>query len=297
MGETDAFGREKGEDPLAGLGWHSEQPADQPPPPTPAQRRSGGADSAPPPAHAAPPPEPNADPPPQRRERPRRTQPGAGPRPAGAVRALVLVALVFGGGALALAGLGTQAVDRAERFVQSLTTPAGPSSGAPAPAGQTGAAERTASSSTGRAPSEPRGVARGSLLRPFAFGKAVRTLRAGGYGRLTSMRVAPQRIDAILRTKSGGLRVVQIGPDGAARVLSSRGSGFSNVPTLSLAAIDGGAPDRLTRAAAKRLGKPTSHVSYLVYSQLGGAGRWTAFFRSGETFAGDARGRIARRIG
>jgi len=46
------------------------------------------------------------------------------------------------------------------------------------------------------------------------------------------------------------------------------------------------------RAAAKRIGKPVSRINYLVASADG----WNAYFKGGQYFQGDKRGRIVRRI-
>ena len=138
-------------------------------------------------------------------------------------------------------------------------------------------------------PANPRGVGRGSLLRPFAFGAAIKRLRNGGYGRLTNLRVAPERIDAILLTKGGALRNVQIVPGGAVRQFGTATGGFRGVPTMSLAGINSGAPQRLTRSAAERLGVPASRVNYLVYTQFGGVAQWNVYFTGGQIFSADAQ--------
>ena len=99
----------------------------------------------------------------------------------------------------------------------------------------------------------------------------IKRLRNGGYGRLTNLRVAPERIDATLITQ-GGAPAPRA--DRARRrdapVRHARPSGFGGAPTMSLKDIDAqraAAPDA---SAAERLGVPPSRVNYLVYTQFAG---------------------------
>lgn len=209
-----------------------------------------------------------------------------------------IVVAVLGG---AIGSLVSSGVDTVERFVDDLTTPleapVPPSSESPSgreqPALEPPPAPRARSSAP---PANPRGVGRGSLLRPFAFGAAIKRLRNGGYGQLTNLRVAPERIDATLLTKGGALRHVQIVPGGALRQFGTATGGFRGVPTMSLAGINAGAPQRLTRSAAERLGVAPSRVNYLVYTRFGGITQWNVYFTGGQIFSADASGRITRRI-
>ena len=105
-------------------------------------------------------------------------------------------------------------------------------------------------------------------------------LRTGGYGRLSNLRVAPDRIDASMLTKDGRLRQVQIEPGGAVRVLGTSPTGFAGARTMTMKGIDTGAPNRLTRSAARRLGAPTSRVDYLVLSEFAGARQWNVSSRA-----------------
>ena len=60
--------------------------------------------------------------------------------------------------------------------------------------------------------------------------------------------------------------------------------------------LDPRAPQRLTRAAAKRVGRPVTAIDYLVPSRSDGKITWGAYFKNGAIFLADARGRITRRI-
>jgi hypothetical protein len=61
---------------------------------------------------------------------------------------------------------------------------------------------------------------------------------------------------------------------------------------VDISELDVAAPQRLVRAAAKRIGKPTTKINYLVPSADG----WNAYFKGGQYFAGDRRGNVIRRI-
>ncbi len=293
MADLDPFGRKKGEDPLESLGWSSsgsEPAADVAP------DRRESADERPLAGFGRerdPRPEPTSAP----RERTARREPEA-PAPAGAARAvrgLVILVILVAVGGFALAAVGT-GVDKVTRVVREFTTPQvaseSPSSEVPSGARQPTLQAPPAA----RAAAPPRGLGRGSLLRPYAFGAAVKRLRSGGYGRPTHLRVAPERIDATMLTGRGVLRNIQIVSAGSARQLGPDIKGFRGVPTLSLKGIDAGAPQRLTRAAAGRLRIAPSRVNYLVYSQFADTAQWYVYFTAGQIFAADAHGRITRRV-
>lgn len=139
-------------------------------------------------------------------------------------------------------------------------------------------------------------VKAGSLIERVRFGPAVRKLRADGHGQLVFLRVAADRIDAQLKTKDGRLRNVQIKPDGKLREISISPPGFNGTPTMSFEVISSAAPERLARAAAKKLGAPLSQIDYLVAIDLAGKTTWSLFFKDGTQFLGDAAGKITRRI-
>jgi hypothetical protein len=116
----------------------------------------------------------------------------------------------------------------------------------------------------------PSGLQTGSLIRRDTFGAAVERLRTAGLGRLTLLRVAPARIDARLLTRGGRLRNVQLRHDG----------------------VETAAPERLARAASRRLGVPAARVDYLVLTKSG----WSVVFEGGRQFSADDAGRNLRRI-
>ena len=199
---------------------------------------------------------------------------------------IVIVFAVLGG---IISTLVDEGVDRADRFLRDFEPP---DVQAPAVPGS----DESSPSGRPQATLPARGLSVTSLLRPAAFGKAMTRLRTGGYGRLTHLRVAPDRIDASMLTKDGRLRQVQIVPGGAARVIATSPSGFAGAPTMAMKGIDTSAPYRLTRSAAGRLEQPASRVNYLVLSEFAGARQWNVYFTGGQIFSADARGRITRRV-
>ena len=299
--DLDPFGRKKDENPLASLGWHADETASveleaepveaaAPAAPVtigapPAGERSGET-----PAGAWPPPAPG----PRERSVPRdRTPKQRRPKQRSPVTG-VIRAVIFLGIVIALLGgvIGTfvdEGVDRAEEFARDfeppdVQVPAVPGSDEQRPSGRA------------QATLPARGLSVTSLLRPAAFGKAMNRLRTGGYGRLTNLRVAPDRIDASMLTKDGRLRQVQVVPGGAVRVLGTSPPGFAGAKTMALKGINRNAPSRLTRSAAGRLKQPASRIDYLVLSEFLGSRQWNVYFKGGQIFSADARGRITRRI-
>jgi len=142
----------------------------------------------------------------------------------------------------------------------------------------------------------PTGLGAGSLLRPAAFERAIADLRERGIGRIQTLRLAPERIDVSLLTRRGTLVSAQIRAGGELRRFAESGAGFGALETISYARLDADAPRRLVRAAAGRLGRPVTRIDYLVATYTSGELSWGAYFKGGAIFLGDARGRITRRV-
>jgi hypothetical protein len=226
MSERDAFGREKGEDSLAEMGWSWSKDKPAPTPVTaPAAEPPSPATPPPPPAVSA---GPNWTPPPPatvrlRRRRWRR----------GIIVPLVMigiVALAIGAATTALQA-GSGAIDDFQDAIRDATASAVPPAKTPV------------------------GVESGSLLRPEALKVALDKLPSR---QIQSLRVAPERIDAQVFVK-GRMHVVQVRSDGTVSDVATpvRGS----VKRLRVSA---GAPSRIVRTAAKRSGRAPARVSYLV---------------------------------
>lgn len=274
MGERDAFGREKGEDTLAGLGWTSGDPL--PPPSEPILEEPRAPEAAP--VAVAPPTTPRTS------TAFRFDAPVAVPtrrRTSGCGLALTVALLLGVGtvvGGVSLVADGIQDAEEAVDALPSLTPkPATPDVGE-AP----------------RATTPPVGLKRGSLLLRTNFRRALAAVRAREAGQLRSLRVEPQRLDLQLRTKDGRLKSVQYRWTGEVERLSRSGPGFGFVTTVPFARIDTRAPSRAVAAAAGRLQTGAARVNYLVYT--GGLSGWSVFFQGGQHFRADDRGRIVRRV-
>jgi hypothetical protein len=142
----------------------------------------------------------------------------------------------------------------------------------------------------------PKGLGAGSLVRRDTFGAALKQIRTNGGGRLTHLRLAPERIDAQLLTPAGRLRSVQVKPGGKLeRFGPDSGAGFDQTSTIPFARLNPAAPQRLARAGAERIGVPVRTLQYLVPSSFGGTITWAAYFTRGRYVIGDASGRFQRK--
>ncbi len=281
MAERDPFGRDPDENPLAGLGWLSDG-TDSQTPPTPVVAASASDD------------EPDGRPNEETRERAATladspqaatlrellvsvTQTGVTAPPAivnnlgRIVKAVVVVAIIvaIGSGLGGLVSLSETVKDRV--------------SGLPSKVGVPGA--------------EPVGLDEGSMLLRRNLDPALRRMRTAGLGRLRSLSIRPGRIDAQLLTKDGRMRSVQQRFDRELVELSVSAGGFGGLPTIPFARADTAAPSRLARAAAERTGRRARQVDYVALVDTGPSSVWTVVMKGGGQFAGDARGRITRRIG
>ena len=128
-----------------------------------------------------------------------------------------------------------------------------------------------------------------SLLRARVLADALARLH--GRGALRLLRVAPDRVDAQLVTRSGGLRNVQVTNTGQVRDFGTGGSGVAGLPTVPFAQVDASAPARLVRTAVARSGRSPSRVDYLVLLMLGTGQSWNLYFKpDGLHFAADRHG-------
>jgi hypothetical protein len=138
----------------------------------------------------------------------------------------------------------------------------------------------------------PAGVQGASLVARANLAPALE--RLAPMGRAATMRLAPERIDALL-VKGSQQRLVQLTNDGAlTRGPAAERSG--GLPPIALAAIDPAAPARLVRRSAARFDVRPADINYLVLSAAPGGHRWVAYFKNGVYVEGDRRGRVIRRI-
>lgn len=135
--------------------------------------------------------------------------------------------------------------------------------------------------------------ASGSLLTRPVLQRAITALRSSELGRPMSLRVAESRVDAALIDARGKLSVVQVGPDGEPRVITTTSAGQrAGIPW---SAVDPGAPQKLVRAAAEREKRTAADVDYLVLMPLAEP-TWGLFFKDGTHYQGDTAGKITRRV-
>jgi hypothetical protein len=289
MPKYDAFGREIGEDPLAGLGWTTggtvkpspvpdTEPEAPPPsaifgtPPADAPASDAAPPEAPPPTFAASPPDPRPTPTFQRP--PRRRRSGGGAR---IMSRLITFGIFIAIAAAVIPNVTSKVKDATDGLkidIPDVQTPAIPETKPVKP---------------------PVGLGDGSLLRPVAFGRALRKLRARNLGRPTHLSVRPERID-LQTVRNGRLTSSQLSTAGGFRKFSTSGPGFTNATTIPWAKLDPTAPQRLVRAAAERIRKPVSKIDYVVPSLFDGKLIWGAYFKGGQIVQGDARGKVTRRI-
>ena len=252
MAERDAFGREKGEDTLAGMGWTSSSQADaQPVPvmpmPTPLEATPGAG---------------------------RAGSPGAGRNRHRAAAA----AARRGGGAAA----GVRAADRVpgDRRGRGGERRIAHRVGARAADDLEGAIRDAVP--TAVAP-PPVGLESGSLLREAALRDALAQLpdgqiesAAGGAG--AHRRAGDRgRADA---DRAGDLG--RAGDDCRRRPRPGAASPCGSNPA---------APARIVRTAARRAGRDPASVSYLVLTRFGDTAEWQLFFDDGLHFSASANGK------
>jgi hypothetical protein len=277
VAKRDAFGREIGEDPLAGLGWKTSTPApsrwspDREAPPAGAPAGAAAEARAAPPRQPAPTAPAKRSPQPlQRATAQRRAETGpARPvvvrgrrrRGSGTSRA-VIAAVVIGFAALASNGAHTD------------TTTQSPG---PAPP----------------AASRPHGLSSGSMLRPGPLTSALAALQTQP-GRLLRLDVAPTRVTAQLVTSDGSVGVFRVGTGGRVRRRPGTAPNGAGKPTIAYSAIDPRAPQRLTAVAAGKLGVSPDEVTAVSAVRQGSTVTWTAAFRDGQRVRGDAHGAILR---
>jgi hypothetical protein len=144
-------------------------------------------------------------------------------------------------------------------------------------------------------PQAPRGLQQRSLLNAPAFGALLARAARDHGGRVTILRLAPERANLQL-VRGSGLDLVQVAWDGATSKVRTPAGGDTGHAPIRLADVDRRAPARLVRAAAARLHRTASSVDYLVLLRVLDRPRWSAYFHGGAAFTADAHGRHAHRI-
>jgi hypothetical protein len=140
----------------------------------------------------------------------------------------------------------------------------------------------------------PAGVSGTSMLAARNLDRALASARRDPGGRLGLLRLAPERADLHLTRRGGGIDLLQLRADGGRSLV--RMPGDVTRKAIIFSTIDRAAPSRLVRRAARRLGRSPKAIDYVVLIDILGAPRWSAYFRGGAAFAGDAHGAITSRI-
>jgi hypothetical protein len=141
----------------------------------------------------------------------------------------------------------------------------------------------------------PSGLTGASMIAPANFGKALKRLEQTGPGRIMTIRLSPDRVDAEL-VKGSRQRNAVVNFEGEL----TRGTARRGVPafaTVAFSELDRSAPARLVRASAARFHVREKGINYLVLSSFPGEGHhWVAYFKNGVYVQGDRHGKVVRRI-
>jgi hypothetical protein len=283
----DAFGREIGENTLAGLGGSNEPAASAEPVPS-----SAGESWA----SATPTAEPSADwtaapstqpadgwtdaPAP---EAPVVSFPDAPPRPINVRRArglgclvgLVILAAVVAGPVIAIVSVVSDAGDAIDEV--------------------TGVFDDVPTDDPAPPPDPAVGITGRSMIAPGNVERALGQL--DGAKRVGRMTIWPERLETdVIR----GRRATDVTFSAEGGVTRGEPEAYNEaLGTIPVADIDPTAPARLVRNAAKRYGVRERGINYLIGSEdvFSGSGhRWIAYFKNGVYVQGDERGRVIRRI-
>jgi hypothetical protein len=141
----------------------------------------------------------------------------------------------------------------------------------------------------------PVGITGESMIDPGNLGAALNRVRGEDYRRVTAIDLRPDRVTFTV-VRNGRQRDLVIGSD---RDLVPGDPSAANgaAATIGLAAIDPAAPARLVRGAAKRYRVRPRGINYVLAApERGGAHHWRAYFKNGVYVEGDAAGRVIRRF-
>ena len=302
MPKYDAFGREVGEDTLAGLGgdnnvstgasatplgdWTEDQVE---------AAASYGATAAP---DAPPTPEPTPEPPPMPTPEVGSGFPGesglqvAGPRVIrvrrrtglGCLVGLVVLLAIAAAPIIAIVSVVGGAGDAFDEITGAIDSAPDIDSVTRAP----DALEPPAK--------PPTGLGGASMVAPANFGKGLKQMEQAVPGKVMSIRLSPDRIDAQL-VDGRRQRSAQVNFEGEL-VRGTTTPNTTNIDGIAYPDIDRSAPARLVRGSAARFNVREKGINYLVLSpdSISGGQRWIAYFKNGIYVEGDRNGKVVRRI-
>jgi hypothetical protein len=264
MSDRDAFGREKGEDSLANMGWNSSvaptpQAAATPTPtatPAPAQPTFAAGDLPP------------DGPAPAWTPGPRQTYVRRRRRRVGGFIIPLFIIGIFAvgiGGFISVFNAGSDALDSITSSIDTATN------------GTTTTTTTTTKPSDGT-----------SLMAPAALKRALAKLPDGD---IELLRLAPDRINANVIV-NGKMHVVQVTAGGETSDITTPATGRGEPVKVNSAA-----PQRIVRTAARRAGKRPGDVSYLVLIHIIGKDEWQLYFDDGTHYAASANGKKVHKVG
>jgi hypothetical protein len=283
--DYDAFGREIGENTLAGLGGDSNAARAPRPEPTPAPEEEEAwteqlAARAEPTERAEPAPRPQP-------ERPQMTLsvPEGAPvtvvpgvpkrrgRGLGCVVGLVLAAAIVAGPVIGIVALVSTAGDAIDDVTNAIDPDVLELPDAVTPA---------------------TGITGDSMLAPDNLARGLAEVRSEGFARATRVDARPDRLTVTV-VKGGRSRDVVVSAEGGVErgPASPANTAFG---TFALQALDPAAPARLVRGAAKRYRVRPKGINYVLAGPEPDGHHWRAYFKNGVYVEGDAKGRVIRRF-
>jgi hypothetical protein len=142
----------------------------------------------------------------------------------------------------------------------------------------------------------PTGLAGASMVSPANFGKGLKRIEQAGPGKVMFIRLSPDRVD-LLAVKGSRQRNAQVNFEGEL-VRGPATASTTNLEGIAYSDIDRSAPARLVRGSAARFKVREKGINYLVLSpdSIGGGQRWIAYFKNGIYVEGDRNGKVVRRI-
>ncbi len=152
----------------------------------------------------------------------------------------------------------------------------------------------TSHTPTPSAPSRPPvGIAAGSLARPTALAKFVKSMY--GKGQLVHLRVAPENLVAQTMTSSRQIRNIYVDYNGTSSTDTTASGGFGQQPVIPLSKIDPLGPTRML----KHINRPTKGINYLVLDyDFNNKLQWLAYYKNSQHFySADVHGRHAHQLG
>jgi hypothetical protein len=144
------------------------------------------------------------------------------------------------------------------------------------------------------APVAPTGITGDSMLAEDNLARGLREVRSEGFTRATGIAARPDRLTVTV-VKDGRERDVIVSSEGGVEQ-SAPSAANTAFGTFALNAVDPAAPARLVRGAAKRYRVKPKGIDYVLARPEPEGHHWRAYFKGGIHVEGDANGRVIRRF-